>query len=387
MNPADLMEHATNERQREVLRAVIQHGSAASAARALGVARGTVNKLIQRLRQRAESGVGLDDETMDHIDARRIPGASVYTQLPNGDRAWLKNGPERANPEELLQRLQAAAEGWLQDGPAAVLVKPPELTHDDMLSLYGFGDPHMGLLCWGAEVGENFDTAINSSTTLNAMRRMVSVSPPSAYAVLVFIGDNTHTNDQRNVTPRSGHQLDVDGRYPRVLEATLQLMVGCVDLALVKHGAVRVDVVKGNHDPEASAALRLALFAYYRNEPRVDVADNHNPYHYLRWGRCLFGFHHGHGAKMEALGAVMATDRPEDWGQTEHRHWRTGHIHHRKSLDLRGCEVTSLRTLAPTDGHAHLQGYRGRRGMQLEVFHRERGRLQLMEHTEVASAS
>jgi hypothetical protein len=146
-----------------------------------------------------------------------------------------------------------------------------------------------------------------------------------------------------------------------------------IDLALRRHGEVKVIVAPGNHDPVSSVFLAMCLKIAYEREPRVTVDDSPRLYHYHRFGNVLLGVHHGHGVKMPSLPLIMAADRPEDWGETRHRVWWTGHVHNKTAQDFSGCSVESFRILPPADAWAHQKGYRPHREMAAVVFHRDFG--------------
>jgi pantothenate kinase-related protein Tda10 len=44
-----------------------------------------------------------------------------------------------------------------------------------------------------------------------------------------------------------------------------------IELALQKHATVRVRILPGNHDPEISITLQIALAAFYSSNPMVIV--------------------------------------------------------------------------------------------------------------------
>jgi hypothetical protein len=69
----------------------------------------------------------------------------------------------------------------------------------------------------------------------------------------------------------------------------------------------------------------------------------------------------------------MASDRPKQWGETEHRHFLTGHVHHTKQQEFRGVFAESFNTLAAGDAWHKASGYRSTRQMQRLDFHQEYG--------------
>ena len=69
----------------------------------------------------------------------------------------------------------------------------------------------------------------------------------------------------------------------------------------------------------------------------------------------------------------MAADRAKDWGETEHRYWLCGHIHHASMKEYPGVQVESFGTLAGNDAYAANGGWRSQRNMQAIVYHCEFG--------------
>jgi hypothetical protein len=249
----------------------------------------------------------------------------------------------------------------------------PRATDKDLLVVYPLGDPHIGMMAWGAEVGESFDLKIAERELCECMRQLVARSPAADEAIVCNLGDFWHAQDDNQRTPQSGNKLDVDGRAGKVGRVGLSIFRTLVDTALTKHHTVRVRSIPGNHDPQACFWLPEYLRAAYSNEPRVIVEDGFNPYQFDVFGKCLLGWAHGDGAKLETLGEIMATDVPELWGAASFRYWNTGHIHHWSQKELRGCVVDTHRTLAGRDAWHHHSGYRSGRALKAVAYHREYG--------------
>lgn len=119
--------------------------------------------------------------------------------------------------------------------------------------------------------------------------------------------------------------------------------------------------------------LALAMQAWFRNEPRVQVDTSPTAFWYFKFGSVLIGTCHGDGPKMTDLPLIMATDKPEDWGACPFRVWHTGHVHHDSLKDYPGCTVETHRTLAPNDAWHKWKGFRSVRELKAINYHRERG--------------
>lgn len=138
----------------------------------------------------------------------------------------------------------------------------------------------------------------------------------------------------------------------------------CVAKMLQKHGKVKVFITPGNHNPDSAGWMAMVMEAFYENDARVEIETSPSKFFYQRFHNNLIGITHGDKLKLPELPSIMAHDRPEDWGQTEHRMWWTGHIHHTKHQEYRGCTVEAFNTLAAGDAWHAASGYRAKRQMQ-----------------------
>jgi hypothetical protein len=256
---------------------------------------------------------------------------------------------------------------------AAELVPGPVACDSHRLTVYPLGDPHIGMLAWADEVGESFDLKIAERELVECFRQLVKRAPPSAEAIVCNLGDFWHAQDDFQRTPRSGNKLDVDGRAGKVARVGLRILRTIVDEALRKHDRVRVRSIPGNHDPQSSFWIPTVLQAVYASEPRVTVEDGFAPYQFDVFGRVLLGWCHGDGAKIETLGEIMAVDAATAWGAAKYRDWHTGHEHHLRTKELRGCVVYTHRTLAGRDAWHNQAGYRSSQSLDAITYHREYG--------------
>lgn len=317
------------------------------------------------------------EHDMTHVvpDGYLVKGVSTYYNK-EGKAAgqWVKSTLDRERMEAIVRaELEVLSQSIRGLAP---LTPAPARSFADILAVYPFGDPHVGLYAWAKEAGDDFDLDIGRRLTTGAVDRLVSSAPAAQTAVLLLLGDVFHANDQRNVTPGHGHQLDVDSRFVRVLQVGIETYRHAILRALEKHQSVIVKCIPGNHDPQAIWSLAFTLSAYFANEPRVLVDLDPSKFWYYRFGKVLIGSTHGDTAKHEQLGPIMATDRAEDWGATRHRYWYTGHVHHINVKEFPGVICESFRTLAAKDAYAAGHGYRAGRDMTCIVHHREHGEIE-----------
>jgi hypothetical protein len=344
-----------------IIAALREHGSNSKAAKALGVNIRTVERRRANLARRGFSPA--HDMTHTVPEGYAVKGVSTLYGEDGAVKAqWVKSAQD---PEQLRRMLETATAALAEEvrGLAAP-IKAPGKRLADSLSAYIIGDAHFGLYAWEAEAGEDFDTAIASQDLRTAIDLLVAGAPESATGFLVDVGDFLHADSRSNVTPASGNPLDVDTRFQRVIRIAIDALKYCIGRMLQKHRSVKVFITPGNHNPDSAGWLALVLSAYYEKERRVQIETSPAKYFYERWGNVLIGITHGDKVKMAELPSIMASDRAKDWGDTEHRYWWTGHVHHTKHQEYRGCFTESFNTLAASDAWHHASGYRSARQMQ-----------------------
>ena len=169
-------------------------------------------------------------------------------------------------------------------------------------------DAHIGMLAWHKESNDDHDLSIAYDDLTAAMALLVKQSVATDECFIVDVGDFFHSDNMDNRTARGGNALDVDGRYPKVLDIGLRLTTELIDMALTKHKTVRWRSAIGNHNEHSAIMISAFLSAWYRNEPRVIIHDTPNMFMYHQFGKNLIGITHGHTVKAQKLGEIMSVD-------------------------------------------------------------------------------
>lgn len=304
-------------------------------------------------------------------DGFKVKGVSQYYNK-EGELSgqWVKT---TADHERRLEMLREACDALSEELPQ---VKPRAYlgsASTDLMACYPIGDPHFGEYIWAEECGKDWDLSTAERVHCGAMRALVESAPATESATIINLGDAAHYDSMIAVTPRSGHHLDADSRFGKMVRVLMKTIRQCIETALEKHKYVRIVNVIGNHDETGAVWLSIALSHIYAHEPRVTVDTSPSVFNYFTFGKCLVGMHHGHTAKADRLAAVMATDRAKEWGAAEHRYWWTGHIHHESKKEYPGVVVESFNTLAPNDAYATAGGWRSRERMTCIVLHKDHG--------------
>lgn len=378
MDLSYLEEFANTDKEKELLTALKSCGWVREKAyREHDLDGGGSRAIIRRLKKRAAaSGVAPDqDMTKQTAEGFSVKGTStLYDEAGNLKLQWVKtNADQDQQLTKLVEAMENAFNSYKGESIASVI---PLASDEDLLSVYPMGDPHFGMYAWSEEAGEDFDCDIAERDLCEAVKRLVARSPLSHTAIILNLGDFFHSDTQDNRTARSGHALDVDTRWSKILHIGAKAMIQCVYSALEKHKKVIVKNVIGNHDDHTSQALSLALSLYFENNNRVKVDTSPSKFWYYQHGQVLLGTTHGDTAKPDKLGGIMSVDMPKEWGETKHRYWYTGHIHSKNSMELHGCLWESFRTLAAKDAWHAGQGYRSARDMQSIHLHKDFGEVE-----------
>lgn len=286
---------------------------------------------------------------------------------------WKSVKREDQDKFELLKLwAERAAEGF----PAVETIEPPPpaTSREDLLACYPVGDHHLGMLAWALETGQvngNYDLKISRESLTRAIRHLINQAPSCNQAIIPFLGDFFHVDGYKAATPTSGHLLDMDVRFPKMMEMGLDLVEGVIEAALRKHQNVHVIFEKGNHDYSLAAAMTLFLKRIFRDNPRVTIDESPAWWHYYKFGKVLIGTNHGDKVKPANQLAVMAADVPHLWGETTYRIMYLGHRHHEELKEYPGGYVQTMPVLPPLDAYAAQGGYRSMSQMQCAVFHRD----------------
>lgn len=317
------------------------------------------------VQQRPESG-----EVFAVPDGHNVRGVSALVDQDDRVRIkWVKTWQDRPGSADIVE---AAKHAFADHKPARLIASPRQVARD-LLTIYPIADQHHGLLSWKPQTGEHYDLKLGAARLRRTAADLISESPPSARAIILNLGDWQHNDDQRNVTPRSGHMLDVDGRYFKVLTTGIALMIDVIELAARRHHHVLVRNLPGNHDPHASVALTVALAAHYRRNPRITIDCDPSDFFFHRFGQTLFGACHGHKMRQDRMAMMMADVCRVDWGRTRYRHFFFGHIHHETAKAVGSVRVESFETLAGKDFHTASSGYTSGQSLQSITYHRTRG--------------
>lgn len=313
-----------------------------------------------------------NDAAIDEASIKRISTLKDYRETPTGETMleW------QIRDKSMVARIasaRAAIDSMKDEIKPVKLVKPPKSACENLLNLYVVTDYHIGMLAWGEECGEDWDVAIAEDLLVRWFEYTIARSPDAEHAVFAQLGDFLHFDGLDSITPTSGHLLDSDTRFQRVVRIAIRVLRRVISLLLQKHKTVHVIMAEGNHDLASSAWLREMFSVLYENEPRITVDDSPDPYYCVEWGKTSLFFHHGHKKKMAASDSVFAAKFRVVWGRTKYSYAHFGHLHHVEMKETNLMVIEQHRTLAAKDAYASRGGWMSGRESSVITYHKDYG--------------
>jgi predicted phosphodiesterase len=359
----------------QALAAYEQAGDFSNGARLLGLNRCTFRR---RVRAAHDRGLTLSDGARSVVDRARLSpveaqGGWVHDYDDEGRKVGTTRWAKRKLEEDPGAWTDALIEG-LADAPRAVqMVKPSGPS--DLCVVFPVADLHVGMLASQEETGTAWGGAASDDMFRSCFARLAEVTPDAETAILAQLGDLTHTDDQRNVTPMSGHQLDADARYFEILRRAVAAMKYAIDTLRAKYPRVIYRGCRGNHDVTSHHAISMALDEHYRDVEGVEIVKSAGEFYVREFGMNMLVLHHGDKAKPERLVQFAAAEYPQIWGRTKYRVALSGHVHHQTVKEIGGMVFESVGTIIPRDFHAYTHAYSARRSLVSIVFDAEQGEI------------
>lgn len=321
----------------------------------------------------AKKGLGHGRDVSGLVpDGYRVKGTSTLTdELGNTKLQWVKTD---VDAERQLEIMKAVVEGLCSEiSPLAPVKKSSTKSDDKLLNLYTVSDFHLGMLSWADETGEDWDMSIAEELFARWFDAAFQQAPAAGTAVINLLGDLAHFDSLDAVTPTSGHILDADTRYQKLVRTMIRMVRRVVDMARVKHPFVKLLIVQGNHDESGMIWLAEMFSALYSNEPRVFVDTSADVYKMVQHGKTTLFFHHGHKAKFDNIEPIMISKFRKAFGDSEYSYAHVGHLHHQKLVESRNMIVEQHRTLAAKDAYASRGGWMSGRSANVITYSAEYG--------------
>lgn len=369
----ELLSFAT-ENQAARLAVILECGSLAEAARRIGIHERSLYKIVAAVKNKAaKRGHAPEcDMTVTVPDGYQVKGTSTLYKDGQVALQWVKTSIDHQQQAEMMQ---AAIEAMCEDIPREPVSEPcVNITDAALVSQYTFTDHHFGMLAWGKEnLQADYDLEEAERLLVQWFKRAIEVSPNAKTAIMAQLGDLLHADGLTPETPSSGHTLDADSRFSKVVRVVIRVIRQVIAMLLQKHEFVRVIMAEGNHDLSASVWLREMLGALYENEPRVSVDNSASPYYMFKHGRTVLFYHHGHLSKFDKVASVMAGMFRKEYGESDFAYCHMGHLHHDKLQEGNLMTVEQHQTLAARDAYASRGGWLSGRSAKVITYHDKYG--------------
>lgn len=343
---------ATDE---EFIKAWEEHQSPEKVAKALGMGIRSVHRRRRKLEQKTGQPFLVGTSTLYG------PDGEIKLQ-------WIK---EKASEQELQKQVDKIIQSL--SIPKFKPIKPPKFTTDDLYNVYVFGDPHIDMLAWAPESGQDWDLDIAVERHISAMTDMVNRSPKCNIGILATMGDLFHRDSMKAITPNGGNIVDVDGRLSRSWDRGVEMIRAMIDKMLKKYQRVVYICVRGNHSETLELILAKTIRIAYENEPRVEVLDNTPKEIPYSIGRNFLLFVHGDGLNDQKKAGMVTSRYRKEHGQAAFSHVLSGHLHHAYQKEMNGVLVEIFPVLPSADAWHCANGYMMSDQAATVVTYHERG--------------
>jgi len=223
----ELLSFAT-ENQAARLAVILECGSLAEAARRIGIHERSLYKIVAAVKNKAakRGHAPACDMTVTVPDGYQVKGTSTLYRDGQVALQWVKTSIDHQRQAEMMQ---AAIEAMCEDIPReAIAAQCTNATDAALVSQYTFTDHHFGMLAWGKEnLQADYDLEEAERLLVQWFKRAIEVSPNAKTAIMAQLGDLLHADGLTPETPSSGHTLDADSRFSKVVRVVTRSMRLC----------------------------------------------------------------------------------------------------------------------------------------------------------------
>lgn len=325
------MSKYSNEDSLKIFELYNKLGSYSAVAQQLGIDRRTVKRHVNSVHD--ENSVLVKEATRTGIPLDRVSHYWLKTKNEQGDDVsiFVRNKAEIMEYEEIRDNLINDLKAYAPNPTPKVY--PPLPESKQHLLVLDPADIHIGKLALTEETGSrdyNINVAIqrvlNGTTDILARAQSFGV-----HHIVIIVGNDVLHIDTTTRTTTGGTPQDTDGQWWSMFTAARDMYIEVINRAK-EIADVTIVFCPSNHDYKLGFALTDVIYAWYRNDPNVNVSDYaKSPRHrkYIRYGSNLIGVTHGDGAKNKDLPSLMQYEAREDWAQTRYCYWYVHHMHHK----------------------------------------------------------
>jgi len=271
-------------------------------------------------------------------------------------KAFLRKKPSIIAAKKEIEALKQLAK---QHAPTPFLISKPN--NAGMMLEVNITDHHFGKLAWGLETGHaNYDVKIAAQVFNRALETILQRASSHKYEEIWFVvGNDLFNSDDTTGRTTAGTYVESDVRHEKTYVIVRTLLISAIERLRTLTNIVKVIVVPGNHDHNATWHLGDSLECFFHKYEDVEVDNHPSARKYHRFGNTLIMYTHGDKGKLGDLPLLMAAEQPALFGQTQFHEIHTGHIHTSRVNEYHGVRVRILSALCPPDAWHAENGFVG----------------------------
>lgn len=281
-------------------------------------------------------------------------------------KAFLKRKRNIANAQKEIEDLLALSKTKFS---APKGIKKQTGKKGGMLEV-NLADHHFGKLAWQMEtLHANYDVKIATAVFHRAFAALLDRSPYATYEEIWFVvGNDLFNADNTAGQTTAGTQVESDIRIRKTYVTVRTLIVRAIESLRHVADKVKVIVVPGNHDYNATWHLGDSLELYFSKFDDVEIDNNPSTRKYHVYGNTLIGYTHGDKGKAKDLPLLMTVEARIQYGATKFHEIHCGHTHQSSTTEHHGIRVRVLPALCPPDKWHSEMGFVGNLRSS-EAFH------------------
>jgi len=204
-----------------------------------------------------------------------------------------------------------------------------------------------------------------SKLFLDSINRLTSRIKSFDVEKIVFpIGNDILNSDTIDYTTTKGTPQRDNSHWQESFRVAWITIIKAIEM-LKQICTIDVIIVQGNHDWMKSFYLGDVITAYFHNDNNVFIDNSINsPRKYYMYKNVLIGYTHGDNEKLRDLPLIMATECPDEWANTKHREFHTGHLHSEGVIEIQGTIVRTFSSLVTRNEWHKKMGYNSYRKAQ-----------------------
>lgn len=220
-------------------------------------------------------------------------------------------------------------------------------------------DLHFAKLSWAPECGENYDYKIAEKNFMKIVDTECERLSTGEYEKVLFVWTNDFFNsDNPSNTTTGGTPQSTDLRWQKMFLKGVEMLVTAIE-KFQRYAPVKTFYIASNHCRTVEFYAINYLYAWFKDNDRVDIDINCKSRYYYQYGINLIGFSHSYYEKKQNLQGLMSIEVPEMWADTKYREYHLAHLHSEQTEEKGGIVFRWLPSVTGTDQWHYDSGFIG----------------------------